>query len=124
MMPDGHSCVIDLGVARHIDKTSLTAVGFTWGTQGYMSPEQCQAAKQLTYRSDLFALGVIAIECSLGRHPTMLNQDTLLSMNYHICLPPPISSWGYSEIVKRMLNPSATKRPTPHEIQEYLTSFL
>lgn len=39
----GRYCVIDLGVARHIDEPTLTATGSTWGTVGYFSPEQSRA---------------------------------------------------------------------------------
>ena len=60
--PDGRACVIDLGVARHLDQTTLTALGITWGTLGYMSPEQTRAVRQLTCKSDLFSLGVILLE--------------------------------------------------------------
>jgi eukaryotic-like serine/threonine-protein kinase len=40
----GHAVLIDLGVARHTTLDSLTITGATWGTQGYMSPEQALAS--------------------------------------------------------------------------------
>ncbi|XXU37048.1 serine/threonine-protein kinase [Sorangium sp. So ce1000] len=61
--------VLDFGVA----KTRLsgsegigTQAGVLIGTLPYMSPEQAQGAT-VDYRSDLWALGVIAFECVCGR---------------------------------------------------------
>jgi serine/threonine protein kinase len=73
----GGAVLIDLGVARHLDMTSLTTTGKTWGTSGYLSPEQCRAAP-LTCKSDVFALGILVQECILGRHPTGTRQASLL----------------------------------------------
>ena len=63
---DGHAVLIDLGVARHIELDSLTTYGKTWGTEGYLSPEQSRAVRTLTCKSDVFALGVVVQECLLG----------------------------------------------------------
>ena len=43
--------LIDLGVAKYLDQTPLTALGFTWGTKGYLSPEQVLGT-QLTVRPE------------------------------------------------------------------------
>lgn len=118
--PDGSACVIDLGVARHIDRSSLTAMGSTWGTTGYLSPEQAMAVRQLTCKSDIYALGILLVEGALGRHPTYGDQALLFKMNYHQNLPPPIAQWDLSPLVKRMLNPRATARPRPSDIVEQL----
>ena len=123
LMPNGCACVIDLGVARHIDMTPLTATGFTWGTQGYMSPEQTKAIRQLTCKSDVFGLGVIAVECAMGRHPTRQDQLRLLSMGLHERLPIELASWDYAPLVQDMLHPRPTKRPDPSRIQELLSVF-
>lgn len=121
--PNGRACVIDLGVARHIDRTPLTATGFTWGTMGYMSPEQTRAARQLTCKSDIFALGVIAVECALGRHPTRQDQLRLLSLELHNNLPREISSWKYAPLIAEMLHPRPTRRPNPKDIYQTLAEF-
>lgn len=76
---EGGAVLIDLGVARHIDLQSLTTFGCTWGTHGYFSPEQAKAVKQLSYKSDLFALGVTLQECLAGYHPVNHRQDLLLN---------------------------------------------
>lgn len=121
--PEGRSFVIDLGVARHIDLTPLTATGFTWGTQGYMSPEQTRAARQLTCKSDIFALGVILVECAMGRHPTRRDQLRLFAVQLHEQLPAEINTWQYAPLLKNMLDPRPTKRPMPQEILRTLNQY-
>jgi eukaryotic-like serine/threonine-protein kinase len=75
----GNAVVIDLGIARHVDMSALTTTGKTWGTQGYLSPEQVQAIRALTCRSDIFALGIVMQQCLLGRHPTNGDQMALVN---------------------------------------------
>lgn len=74
---DGSAVLIDLGLARHLDLDSLTITGSSWGTNGYLSPEQCEGWKNLTCKSDVFTLGVLLEECLLGRHPTGRQQPSL-----------------------------------------------
>ncbi len=121
---NGRTCVIDLGVARHVDLTPLTATGVTWGTMGYMSPEQTKAMRQLTCKSDIFALGVVAIECALGKHPSRQDQLRLLSMNLQDQLiPQQLESWEFAPLLKKMLHPRPTKRPLPQEILTNLSKY-
>jgi serine/threonine-protein kinase len=121
--PERRACVIDLGVARHINRTPLTTIGSTWGTEGYMSPEQSSALKQLTCKSDVFALGIILVECALGRHPSRNDQASLLAMDLYKNLPFEINNWQYVELLRKMLHPRATKRPLPEEILDELKGF-
>src|SRR5262249_35827038 len=74
---NGRAVLIDLGVARHLSLGALTTVGKTWGTEGYMSPEQANAVRQLSCKSDLFSLGIVLQESVLGTHPTAYNQLAL-----------------------------------------------
>ncbi len=62
--PSGELCakVLDFGVAR-IGSRTMTATGEQVGTHGYMSPEQALGLPdQLSPRSDVFCLGILAIE--------------------------------------------------------------
>jgi serine/threonine-protein kinase len=56
------------------------------GTAYYMSPEQISGAKDVDFRSDLWALGVIAHECLVGMRP--FEADTLGAMVLRICTQP------------------------------------
>ncbi len=63
--------VLDFGIAKH-EQYSLagktTKTGSFMGTPYYMSPEQARG-KNIDWRSDLWALGVIAFQCLTGRPP-------------------------------------------------------
>lgn len=118
---DGRACVIDLGVARHLEESSLTALGSTWGTLGYLSPEQSKSIRQLTCKSDIYALGILIVECSLQRHPSQGDQLRLFGLGLHEKLPEPLDSWNYSRYIRSMLHPEPMRRPMPEDI---LSAFI
>jgi hypothetical protein len=65
--------VLDFGLAKlksvnAVDPSSLTAPGTIMGTFGYMSPEQL-VGDDVDERSDVFALGVMAVEALTGEKP-------------------------------------------------------
>jgi len=61
--------LVDVGLARHVDRSALTAIGVAPGTSGYMSPEQARGRKNLTIQSDVFSLGLTLYEIAAKRHP-------------------------------------------------------
>src|SRR5689334_12114646 len=60
--------VIDFGIARAADGTSLTAAGVVFGTPGFMSPEQAEG-RGAGPGSDVFALGCVVAYAAAGRGP-------------------------------------------------------
>ena len=60
--------VIDFGIARAADGTSLTAAGVVFGTPGYMSPEQAEG-RGAGPASDVFALGCVVAYAAAGMGP-------------------------------------------------------
>lgn len=110
---DVEAVLIDLGIARHLSESPLTAPGLTWGTYGYLSPEQCRADPNLTCHSDIFSLAVSLQEALAGRHPTNGDQQAL------IAAPPRTSDLvaaapaGLAETIDRMLSLRAPFRPPP-----------
>jgi len=116
----GGAVLIDLGVARHLALGPLTTLGKTWGTEGYMSPEQANALRQLSCKSDVFALGIVLLESLVGAHPTGYSQLALsgggpLTSGFGLALPPDFVSRLDSMLV---LTPHG--RPNPDQIA---TSF-
>src|SRR5688572_25571345 len=65
---DGGVKLVDFGIAKANTLSDFTAVGTLKGKIPYMSPEQCRA-ERLDRRSDIFALGVVLYELTVGRRP-------------------------------------------------------
>ncbi len=68
ILEDGTLKLTDFGIAKDIDASQLTATNSTVGTAAYMSPEQC-TGKEITFKSDLYSLGVVFYELLAGRKP-------------------------------------------------------
>jgi len=60
--------VIDFGIARALDGTSLTTAGYAFGTPAYMAPEQADG-QPATPASDVFALGSVLCFAATGGPP-------------------------------------------------------
>ncbi|WP_062077272.1 serine/threonine-protein kinase [Demequina globuliformis] len=60
--------ITDFGVSRSHDQTTLTQTGMVMGTAQYLAPEMA-LGKPATAASDLYALGIIAYECVVGKRP-------------------------------------------------------
>ncbi|MFD3467130.1 protein kinase [Streptomyces sp. NPDC058682] len=58
--------VIDFGIARALDGTSLTQTGLQVGTPGFLAPEQLTGGGALTPAVDMFALGVVLTQAAGG----------------------------------------------------------
>lgn len=75
---DGRPILVDLGIARHLDASSLTK---TWanmgpGTPAYAAPEQLLNLKpMIDWRTDQFGLGVTLSIAGLNMHPYSGNLD-------------------------------------------------
>ena len=65
---DGAIKLLDFGIARAASSTHKTQVGTLKGKVPYMSPEQCKG-HPLDRRSDLFSLGIVLFELTVGRRP-------------------------------------------------------
>ena len=63
--------LLDTGIALDLLGRSLTGGPWPVGTPAYLSPEQTDSARKrnLDFRSDLFAVGVVLYESALGEHP-------------------------------------------------------
>ncbi|HMY17661.1 MAG TPA: protein kinase [Polyangium sp.] len=65
--------VLDFGVAKVTDPAKATmqktGIGTLIGTPHYMSPEQVKGTTEVDFRTDLWAIGVIAYQCVVGDLP-------------------------------------------------------
>jgi serine/threonine protein kinase len=63
---DGVPRLTDFGIARLLDATAMTATGLTLGTPAYMAPEQLESPREVGPAADVYALGLVLLECLTG----------------------------------------------------------
>jgi predicted Ser/Thr protein kinase len=78
ILEDGTLKLTDFGIAKDLDVTALTGANNTIGTAAYMSPEQCKGDPHLTFKSDLYSLGVVFYELITGKKP--FSAETAMEM--------------------------------------------
>ncbi len=72
LLHDGSAMVADFGIALAASSgagTRMTETGMSLGTPHYMSPEQAMGEREITARSDVYALGCITYEMLVGEPP-------------------------------------------------------
>ncbi len=60
--------LIDFGISRAAESTSVTRAGFVIGSPGFMSPEQAQG-HEVGSSSDIFSLGAVLVFAATGEPP-------------------------------------------------------
>src|ERR1700752_5009848 len=72
LLHDGRALDADFGIALAASKAGgsrMTETGMSLGTPTYMSPEQAMGQREITPRSDVYALGAMPYERLLGEPP-------------------------------------------------------
>jgi len=73
LLHDGRALVADFGIALAVSsaggRTRMTETGMSLGTPHYMSPEQAMGEREVTARSDVYALGCVVYEMLTGEPP-------------------------------------------------------
>lgn len=105
--------VADFGLARQIEvgDTRLTNSGQVMGTPVYMSPEQCRSTKNVTVKTDIYALGVIFYEMIIGKPPFDANNAyDIMTMHCNDQPKFPRLEKAVKEVLARCLEKSPSKR--------------
>jgi serine/threonine-protein kinase len=110
--------ILDFGIARDLaGRDTVTQAGTAMGTPHYMSPEQAMSARDATFTTDVWALGVMLYETLTGAPP--FSGDTIATIVVEICTKPhrplglvlPDVPPALAALVDRCLEKDATKRP-------------
>lgn len=126
LLKDGEIKILDFGLSKLIDFTSITNTGDQLGTPLYMSPEQISDSKNIDYRSDFYALGVIFYKLLTNVTPYG-NITSREELYYKIQVEPPVSIRTYiptidnsiDNLIILLLEKANYKRP--NSIQDILS---
>mgnify|MGYP000859804579 CR=1 FL=1 len=94
LLESGSVKILDFGLSKLIDFTSITNTGDLLGTPLYMSPEQISDSKNIDYRTDYYALGIILYKLLSNKTPYG-NITSREELYYKIQIEPPISIRTY-----------------------------
>jgi serine/threonine protein kinase len=118
LLADDGPRVIDFGIARAAESTSVTRTGLRVGTPAYMAPEQVRGAA-VTPETDVFALGQLAMYAATGR--TAFGEGSQEALFYRIVHEQPILDGcpdSLRDLVERCLAKDPGHRPALTEIVE------
>jgi serine/threonine-protein kinase len=121
---DGHTKVIDFGIAKARDSSLETKTGVLKGRVSYMAPEQL--AHECDRRTDIFSVGVILAEAVTGRRLWHgLNEVEVLTRLVRGELPPLEGTGRLIEICRQALRPRPEDRyATAAEMRDALDEYL
>ncbi len=91
----GFAYLIDFGIARASNQTTITATGFTVGTLAYMAPERF--AGHGDFRSDIYSLACVLYECLTALRP-FGDTDPVQQLHAHLREDPPRASAAVSAV--------------------------
>ena len=74
----GKIYVIDFGIYKNPDDSTITTTGFQPHTTGFASPEQLNGDRDaISYRTDFFSIGIIAYVLKYSRLPFGTTEDDI-----------------------------------------------
>ena len=114
--------LIDFGVARAADQSTVTATGLIVGTPAYMAPEQARATKQPTPAVDVFSLGGVIAFAASGEPPFGAGSGTDLLFRI-VHEPPDLAALRtldaeLADVVESCLAKEPTARPSALDLVE------
>ncbi len=114
--------LMDFGIARLMQDSTLTQTGQALGSPAYMSPEQV-LGKPVDARSDLFSVGVVLYECLTGRKP--FDGPTITAVTHKIAFedPPPmtgVSTFWQSFVLRALAKDPAARFQSASQMTSHL----
>ena len=119
--------IIDYGLSKIIDFSSITSTGTQIGSPLYMSPEQLKDSKHIDYRADIYALGIILYEMLTKNIPyraTTLPELLMKILNDPI-IPPKQYNPNISDGLENIIFKATAKEPFARfqTIEEFIEAF-
>lgn len=119
--------IIDYGLSRIIDFSSITSTGVQIGSPLYMSPEQLKDSKHIDYRADIYALGIILYEMVTKNIPyraTTLPELMMKIINEPI-VPPRQYNAEISDGLEKIIFKATSKEPFARfqNVDEFIEAF-
>ncbi|MFE0455326.1 serine/threonine-protein kinase [Streptomyces sp. NPDC058914] len=117
LMAEDGPRVIDFGISRAAENSTLTETGQMIGTPPFMSPEQLTDARTVGPASDVFSLGALLVFATTGRGP--FDADSPYLTAYRVVHDEPVLD-GVAQplhaVLKRCLAKDAEVRPGLDEL--------
>ncbi|MEU6662086.1 LamG-like jellyroll fold domain-containing protein [Streptomyces sp. NPDC046821] len=109
--------VIDFGIARVVESSSLTVTGQALGSPGFMSPEQVNG-EEISPASDVFSLGTVLAYAATGGNP--FGNGHLASIFYRVVHDTPdldaVTDPALCALIADCLAKDPARRPTPRQL--------
>ena len=124
---NGNIKIIDYGLSKIIDYSSLTSTGSQIGSPLYMSPEQIKDSKHIDFRSDIYSLGIILYQMFTNMIPYQAQTipELMLKIINDPIIPPKQYNPNLSERIENIIYKATAKEPFARfqNIQSFMDSF-
>lgn len=113
--------ILDFGISKLIDASTLTTTGQGMGTFAYMAPEQLRSAKDIDIRADYYSVAVILYELIASERPLKMSNQLEAIHKIINETPEPLVTKvpnvpiEVSEIVETLLKKQPFERTIPYE---------
>lgn len=119
--------IIDYGLSKIIDFSSITSTGTQIGSPLYMSPEQLKDSKHIDYRVDIYALGIILYEMLTKNIPykAATLPELLMKILNDPIIPPKQYNPNISDGLEKIIFKATAKEPFARfqTIEEFIDAF-
>ncbi len=119
--------IIDYGLSKIIDFSSITSTGTQIGSPLYMSPEQLKDSKHIDYRADIYALGIILYEMLTKNIPYKASTlpELLMKILNNPIIPPKQYNPTISDGLENIIFKATAKEPFARfqTVDEFIDAF-
>src|SRR5206468_3831528 len=116
LMAEDGPRVIDFGISRAMEASTVTSTGMVVGSPGFMSPEQAEG-HEVGPPSDVFSLGAVLAFAATGEGP--FGTGSSAALIYRLVHNPPDLARAPVEtrpLIERCLDKDPGRRPAPRDI--------